>query len=185
MLHEKIITDHDFKGGVDISSEQFYEDVNKSKGALLNRIMKERTRLEMRGLFFPVNHQFYNTFNRKIQQCVTGGIIDHLRSNWTKYLEHKRYAHLYTVHPKVLTLQTLEAGFVIWMVSLSLSIIAFVLEWIFTIKDVFLFKYIFDIFCHVNVSNFGFKPLKDFKVRKNQPIRKHIGFDDIEELPEI
>lgn len=131
IIHKKIY-DPKFKGTVQLHSEFLYYHVGISKGKLLDRILKQRLYLMMSGLLFPVNHKLFESFDKKLQQLMTGGIIDHYREFYQEYSSPKRYAHLYPVKPKVLSLQVLEAGFVVWLVSLLSSLLVFILELTFS-----------------------------------------------------
>lgn len=136
IIHKKIY-DPNFKGTVQVHSEFLYFHVGVSKGKLLHRILKERLYLMMSGMMFPINHKLFESFDKKLQQLMTGGIIDHYREYYHEYSSPKRYDYLYPVKPKVLSLQLLEAGFVVWLVSLLLSVIVFILELIFGYSERF------------------------------------------------
>lgn len=100
----------------------------------------------MNGMFFPRNHQFYDTFDKKLKQLFTAGLIIHYESDHFKCLNEKRYKHLHPEGPKVLTFDNLKAGFVIWLVSICLAIAAFVIECIIWMKDFLALKFILEAF---------------------------------------
>lgn len=100
----------------------------------------------MNGLAFEYNHVFFETFNEKIKQLITGGIIEHYVQHVTADADPKRYEHLNVDEPQVLTMNHLEAGFVIWLFVLSLAVVIFLLEWIATFKDFLVFKNVLTAF---------------------------------------
>lgn len=77
----------------------------------------------------------------------TAGLIDYYADVWFKFLNPKRYKELYPdlypEGPQVLTKEHLEAGFVIWMVSIVVAIAALILEWFIRLKDFFIVKFLF------------------------------------------
>lgn len=107
-----------------------YDYVIESQGKLLERIVNERLWVDMTGMSFKANDKFYETFNRKFQQMFTAGLIDHFKAYNKEKMNPKLYAHLNAGGPQVLTMEHLEAGFVVWLVSLSFAVLAFILEWI-------------------------------------------------------
>lgn len=141
----KQIFDPEFKESILVGGSNLYLDVQFSKGKLLDRILKQRLAHDASGMLFPRNHKLFDIFNRKIQQLLTGGIINHFTDEWFKYLDAKRYAHLYPEGPKVLTMKHLEAGFVLWLVSISFAIMAFSCEWIIRLKNFCVMKCVLEI----------------------------------------
>jgi hypothetical protein len=100
----------------------------------------------MCGLEFPINHRLFEIFDEKLERLFEAGIIDHYLDDWVKVINPKRYEHLYPDEPKVLTLKTLEAGFVICLISISFSFIAFIGEWVIKIIELFVIMKIFGQF---------------------------------------
>lgn len=137
-----MIYNKSFKGAMQIPAFTFYYKVLQSRGRILGRVMKERVDVEISGLIMPKNHKFYDLFNAKIQQLFEGGIISYFNEVWTKCLDPKRYAHFYNNEPQVLTMDHLEAGFVIWLVSLFGAVAVFLVEWLFRYKDYLTAKYL-------------------------------------------
>lgn len=82
----------------------------------------------MSSLIFPSNHELLESFDDQLQHLTSGGLIDYFTSFYNEFLDPKRYEHLYPIEPKVLSLELLEAGFVIWLVSISISVVVFILE---------------------------------------------------------
>lgn len=61
---------------------------------------------------------------------------------YSKYVDPKYYEHLFRDEPKVLTMSHLEAGFMIWLGSLSLAFVAFMGEWLIKVMEYFIVKHI-------------------------------------------
>lgn len=54
---------------------------------------------------------------------------------------------LFVYEPQVLTMNHLEAGFIIWLSAFSLGIVIFAFEWLIRFRDFLVFKYVFIAFC--------------------------------------
>lgn len=117
-----------------------------SRGHIIRRLIPDRIGVQMWGLSLQKNHKFFDILDRKCQNLFEAGIIDRLLRNLTEKGDPKRYAHLYKNGPKVLTLEHLEAGFIIWLTSLSFTLIAFISEWIIKIVEFTLYKSILGAF---------------------------------------
>lgn len=129
------IYDSKFEGALYISADQMLLFAQKSRGHIYKQFIEDRIALQMFGMSFSKNHKFYETFDRKLQEIFEAGVVGrHIRTH-EDYANTKRYAHLYQRGPKVLTLEHLEAGFVICLVPLSFAIIAFIFEWIIKIVE--------------------------------------------------
>lgn len=136
-----------YKGGVIASFDQMvYENVI-TNGRFLRRVMKEDLFTDMHGLRFDYFHVFFKIFDRKIQQLFTGGITNHYIDEVIGNFNPKRYDNLYVDEPQILTLEHLEAGFVIWLLAMSFAVCIFMLEWLKNFKDFLVFKYVFITFC--------------------------------------
>lgn len=135
-----------FKGAFYMDSLDLYYHVWLSNGTLLNRFLKQSVNLDIRGLVFPRNHGFYEIFNKKLQQYFESGLIGRYVSSTKAFLNPKRYAHLFAASPQVLTMEHLQAGFVIWLVSILVSLTAFTLEWLVRLKDYLLIKHLLTAF---------------------------------------
>lgn len=76
------------------------------------------------GIFIKRNNFFYQVINKVLQRWVSTGIIDHMIKNVfkpkRKFIKEKEW--------DVLTLENLRFGFVIWLGTCCVSIIAFILE---------------------------------------------------------
>lgn len=104
--------------------------------------------LDCRALMFNTQHHFFEVFDRKLQQYIEAGLV---RYNMRTYIERSD-PKKFEKHEKpyaVLALGELEAGFVVCMLPLVLSILVFSIEWIPTLKDLivalFIFKNFFDV----------------------------------------
>lgn len=107
-------------------------------GKVLGRIHHERLWIDVRAFGFPRHHFLIEPFDHKIQQLFEAGLISKFREmiGYGGYLnpkhpEYLRYKELYEPDgPQVLTMEHLEACFVIWLVSIVIAVVAFALEWI-------------------------------------------------------
>lgn len=142
----KRIHDPNFKGGLQVNQDYLIAFTRFSKGLFLDRVLKETLYTEIVGLELPKNHKFFEIFDKKIQQLFNAGIVDYYRDEFVQFTKPKRYKHLHNSKPKVLTLKILEAGFVVWLISLFMSFLAFVGEWTVRIKDFLVFEYILEKF---------------------------------------
>lgn len=95
--------------------------------------------------------------NLKTQQLFTAGIIDHFADYDKRIFDQKFYKRLSDLTPKymevqhvtmfsegpeVLTLNHLEGGFVVWLISMSFAIFAFIFEWLIKVKEFLIIKYL-------------------------------------------
>lgn len=156
-----LIYDPLFKGAIHINSLYEPRVVKFSKGEILKRIIRKPFITESCGLSMMSNNKLFDVLDLKIQQLVAAGIIDYhlnvnkklLDPNYYKkpklltreYLE-KIYVKSFPEGPQVLTLEHLEAGFVVWLCCSSLALLTFVCEWILLLKDCLLIKYILSAF---------------------------------------
>lgn len=75
----------------------------------------------------PANHKFYDVMDVTTDRLMAAGIMQ----EWVKKeydLTDKKYEHLYYDEPKILTMEDLEVGFLICLICLGLSFLAFCLE---------------------------------------------------------
>lgn len=150
VLYNKI---HDplFKGGAFIDSRDISTAANITNGAILNRLFRGSFLFEPCGLEMPDSSKFFDVFELKTQQLFTAGIIDFYVEHDKKYLDPNFYKkrklltkeYLEEIYPKlfnrgpgVLTLKHVEAGFVIWIVFLVLSLIVFLIELFLKSKEI-------------------------------------------------
>lgn len=114
----------------------------KTNGTFLKRILKDRVMLKMYGMLFPYFDPLFSVFDRKLQQLVAGGLINHYTAEYDEKLNPKRFEHLHQSGPEILTMQTLEAGFVVWMVSVFFAVLIFMYEWIIRFAEYLVVKWI-------------------------------------------
>lgn len=110
-------------------------------------LLKQRYDLEAQALVFPFHHLLLDVFDQKLQQYIEGGLVDQSLWNINIRLDPRKYK----VHKdsfSKLTLGELEAGFVICIAPLLLSIFVFGCEWIPTLKDLLLSVIIFEKYFH-------------------------------------
>lgn len=179
-LHFRQIFDHSFGGVFEMNVLDVRIVSEKTKGTFLNRLLAESLFTEMTAMLFPPFHRFYDIFNLKLQQLFTSGIINFLSEVWVKTDSKKKYAHLFSDlnGPQVLTMKNLEAGFVVWLVSISFAINMFLLEWIAKIFEILKARFIANKTksTRVNVSqNNKQKAIKNQKKRKEMNRTKRRG----------
>lgn len=134
------IYDPTFKGALNLILGGQIRFINESNGLFQRRLLKEIILTDRCGICFPIHHRLFTIFNRKIQQLIEGGIVDLLKEEALKYLNPNRYKHLFTQEPEVLSMRHLEAGFVIWLISVCFACLVFALEWLITFKEYLIFK---------------------------------------------
>lgn len=144
-LHTVPIYDSSFRGTIAVSALTANILSTRTKGTFLERVLPENIYTEMTSMVFPHFHKFFEIFDEKIQQLITGGFVGYLAEFWTKTDNKKKYAHLYFYlsEPQVLTLKHLEAGFVIWLISICVAIFSFVLEWLMKLFEIFLNRFVY------------------------------------------
>lgn len=136
-----------FKGGIQID-EGFKRHFSElTNGDFLKRILKEDLYTEMCGLAFPRFHRLLNVFDQKFQRLVSGGIIDYHFKNYFELPKPPKK----NAGPKVLTFDHLEAGFVIWLVSIIIAMTSFICEWIRTLIEGLLVESIVKAFYKLKV----------------------------------
>lgn len=126
--------------------------IKESKGKLLGRIIKG-TSPTAKFMVFPRNHRFYESFNKEIQQLLPTGIINHLAGNLGNEINSRKFANLTLENVQPMSLKHLEAAFVIWLVSLLFPIAAFIVEWIFRLRDFIVFKITFEAYIRASKCN--------------------------------
>lgn len=126
------IHDPSFKGGltVDLGAQIIYANITKGKFA--SRILSENIITLRCGMAFPRDHRLFPIIDKKIEQLITGGILNYYQDDLLEFLKPKRYEHLYPKMLRVVSMKDLEEGFVVWLISVSVACIAFVFEWLMT-----------------------------------------------------
>lgn len=112
------------------------------KGTEPPKLLPTRYMLEHRVLLVPPLNFFYEIFNRKLQQYFEADLINYNAQYWFEKHNPKRFMTFKETFA-VLTLSELEAGFVVCMVPLVISIVWFCIEWIATLKDLVVVLLIF------------------------------------------
>lgn len=93
--------------------------------------------------FTPTDSRLLSVIDRKLQQLFVGGLIEHYDSEYKEKINPKRFLHLQDpTGPKVLTLEHLRAGFVVWLVSIVFALAVFSFEWMSRIWKYLIFKHI-------------------------------------------
>lgn len=104
----------------------------------LPKFLKERYGANTVALWIPNFHRFYHVFDWKLQQLLEAGLVDYNMRYFYDRRNPKRF--LEEAGPEILSLHDLEAGFVICMVPLVISIFIFVIEWLVLLKDFLVFR---------------------------------------------
>lgn len=125
-------------------NEDMYYDVIRQ---LMNRtdkpqLTKDRFGLEKRALLLEPSNFFYEIFDRKLQQYIEADLINYNTKRW-KNDNDPRKCEVDKEPFAVLTLAELEAGFVVSLVPLALSILVFGLEWMVFLKEPIFIRLIF------------------------------------------
>jgi hypothetical protein len=129
-----------------LESDRLRTLILKTQGRILKRMLKQSVLGSRKVLVFPQNHRFYEIFNKKIGQLVTAGIINHLANDFKDVVNMKKFSQLKSDEVVPMSLEHLEAGFVIWLVSMIFPFVAFAFEWIVTLKDFMIFQRMFEAF---------------------------------------
>lgn len=101
-------------------------------------------------VYIEVNDMFSLIFTKKLQQLVEAGLIEYNMRYYYDEIDPKRWE--VESEPKVLTLEELEAGFVVCMLPLAISAVVFCLEWLITLKNYFVIFFIFKKMFEVRLS---------------------------------
>lgn len=168
-LYNNSIHDFRFKGVFYLLPNYLSDYILGSSGEVLKRIIKETTIGSSKLLVMPHNHRFFEIFNEKIEQTIPYGLIDHFSKDNKDLFNQKGFAPSKLENFKPMNLEHLEAGFVVWMITLMFSISIFVSEWIVklivNLKCFIVFRYIF--------SNYLGK-LEDDSRTRDQTIQKNL-----------
>lgn len=127
--------------------------IKESKGKLLPRIIKESSPTTAKFIVFPRNHRFFQSFDKKIQQIVAAGIINHLGNDYKESINPKHYSHLTLEEVEPLSMEHLKAGFVVWLIALIFPIVAFIFERIFTFGVTIIFDQTFETYIETIGTN--------------------------------
>lgn len=86
-----------------------------------------------------VNNLFWQILASRLQKLVEAGLIDYNMRYWIDAINPKLFEVV--SEPKVLTLDELEAGFVVCMAPLVISAVVFCFEWLITFKNFIVFYF--------------------------------------------
>lgn len=131
------------KIGLFYTLDMYYDFIRRA----LNRTkapetLKNRFSLESIVFLFLPLHFLYKVFDRKIQQYIEADLINYNVRTWREFNNPKKYEP-YKLPFTILTLEELEAGFVISLVPLTLSLVVFCIEWMVMLENLIVFMYIF------------------------------------------
>lgn len=141
-----------------------YHDLIRGK---LNRteqpkLLKERLSLDYDSLYFESGHFLFDVFDRKIQQYFEADLINY-NNRYFFELDNPKKFEKFKEPFAVLTLDQLEAGFVVCLVPLVLSIFVFGIECLITLKNLIVFNIIFAKYFYV----------KDIEQKKRSGLMKN------------
>lgn len=146
------LNDPKFKGAVQSLNDVLMHQAIASNGTFLSRILKEAIYVRQVVILFK-DAKTLNIFDGKIEQIIEAGLIDYFNGDYSEHVNPKRYEHLHTVGPEVLTLQHLRAGFIIWILLVVVAILTFVGEWIVILKDLMIILSLFTAFYETQIPN--------------------------------
>lgn len=109
------------------------------------KLLKNRLMIENRAFVFPSPHTFFEVFDRKLQNYIEAGLMNYNVKAWKQQQKLKMLQKVKEPFA-VLTLDQLEAAFVVSLAPTFLSFLAFSIEWLVTIKDLIIFLVIFKIY---------------------------------------
>lgn len=161
------LTDWTFKGAVQVVDETVRIQMWSSNGSVFKRYLKERITFQMMSLRFSCKITG-EAFDEKIQQLVTGGFISLFERETKTRIDPKNYEHLHFRGPKVLSMENLKAGFVVWITTVSFAILAFICEWAKRFLDYLIVKNLLKAFYQE----------MDSRTRKPRPIIKQSSKSD-------
>lgn len=116
------------------------------------KTLKKRLLFEPDVLLFPAHHRLYNTFNKNFKLMFEAGLLDFYIRNVQEV--QKRKIHQEFEEPfKVLTLEELEAGFVVSLVPLLLALFVFIFEWFVALKDLLIVTLLFKAYFRLKEVN--------------------------------
>jgi hypothetical protein len=143
VMYEKIFNPK-FKGVLHTTYDEMIHAAIRTRGEFPKRIIKDHFMVVMCSMEVERNHKFFEVLDRKTQQMINSGIIEHNRAYFDKFYDPKYYMkperytkeyltkgyrHINPKAPKVLTMEHLSSGFVIWLISFAIAFAAFVTEW--------------------------------------------------------
>lgn len=137
------IYDTSFRAAHFIKGEFYNFFVDSSDGQLLKRTWQNPVSTNLYGMAFRRNHKLFEIFNEKCQQLFEGGFFENYVQDYRNDKNPKRYEKFAEPEgPKILTMKHLEAGFMVWIVSVMFSIFVFMCEWHVRLRGYLVFKYV-------------------------------------------
>lgn len=127
---------------IDMYSSQIRGRLNRSDAP---KLLDDRYFLEARVIIFPPHQYLFEVFDRKLQLYIEADLIGYHAKKIYEMNNQKKF-EVFRKPFAVLTLPQLEAGFVVCLVPLFLSILVFALEWVPALKDLIIFLFIFKVF---------------------------------------
>lgn len=106
------------------------------------KLLKDRFMLEARSLDFESHHFLYEIFNHKLHQYIEADLVNFHKRFFNERFNLKKFEEFKEPFA-VLNLKELEAGFVVCLIPIILSLLVFAIEWLPTLKDLFVFSFIF------------------------------------------
>lgn len=98
--------------------------------------------LESYSLRLPPHHYMFDIFDRKLQQYIEADLVNYNTREYRENCNPKKYEE-FKLPFAVLTFAELEAGFVVSLVPLVLSILIFAFEWLPNLKNLIIFLFVF------------------------------------------
>jgi hypothetical protein len=120
--------------------EHLSDYLGNSSGQILKRIITDTMFGSSKLLVMPHNHRFFEIFYEKTKQIIPYGLIDHFNKDTKDAFNPKRFAQPSIENFKPMTLEHLEAGFVVWIITLMVPIAVFIFEWIVNLKPFIVFR---------------------------------------------
>lgn len=112
------------------------------------KLLKDRFILESMVFAFPGSHALFEVFDRKLQQYIEADLINYNTRKWQEDVNRKMYKSKKEPFA-VLTLEDLEAGFVVSLAPLIMSVFVFIIEWLVNFyhltKYLMIFKKLFEM----------------------------------------
>lgn len=115
-------------------------------------MLPQPTRLEMLGFNMPRNHKLYWIFNEMIQQLVEKGIVQYHTEDHYGRMKLSRFFREEDLGPQVLTLEDLEASFVLWFATVPFAVAAFLFELMIALKDLVVISAVFKSYFQCKIS---------------------------------
>lgn len=112
-----------------MATPEFLGELNSAfrSGVTSLALLKDSTyKTYFRSITFRPYHPYFEMFNEKIGELISGGILQHL---YRKKLNPKSQFFVEeNIGPQILTMEHLEMGFAICLIPLTKAIIAFIFE---------------------------------------------------------